>query len=248
MENVEKEHNRLQEKCDEIVALLTIYKSAYSDAIANDPNHIVRTQEYEKELENAQNEKKAFDENVYLKALNQKRILDQKYSDEYNRLKQKRKISEALCEKVISPWRNDEQVKHDISVINSSINIEYANEPDTSDTDDKEKETKINSSFIKAKVSVDRDKEFADKITKSIHSQLPGFVERSMEKLTKSIDVECTLISPFSEAKLLNTKDIMDKSIKNALLFAFWTFTICCAYIIGKGYIHSVLSEKENSD
>lgn len=247
-ENVENEHNRLQEKCDEIVAVLTIYKSAYSDTVASDPNHIIRTQEYEKELENAQNQKKDFDENVYLKALKQKRILDQKYSDEYNRLKQKIKISEALCEKVISPWRNNKQIKQDISIINNSIKIEYANEPDTSDNDDKEKDTKINSSFIKVKISVDRDKEFADRITKSVHSLLPDFVEKSMEKLTTSIDVECTLISPFSEAKLLNTKDLMNRSIKNAILFAFWTFTVCCAYIVGKGYIHSVLSESESKN
>jgi len=241
-DNVVAERDRLQGRCDEIVQLLTVYKSAYSDAVAQDPNHILRTAEYEKELESAQAEKKEFDETVYLKALAQKRSLEQKHSSEYSLLKQKKEISEELCAKVIGPWRNDSQVKKDITFINNSITVEYTNESKEKD------EVKNNTSFINVEVSVKGDKERADRIIKSLGTALPIFVEQSMEELTESTDTKCSLISPFSEAKNLNAKDFWENSFKKALLFALCAFAAYSLLVMTKGYIRSVLDESNGND
>ncbi len=238
--NITEEYTRLQNEVTKAQELLAMYKNAFAEAVAQDPGHIAKTTEYEKNLSKAIQAKETFENELYTPALEQKNTLDHVYYNEIYMLKDLRENAEELLENVVSTWRNDEEIKKQIKVINKSLTIEYATEEAT----EIEGEEKKNIAFINAQVSVPSDKEFAEFLLERIRLRMPDYVEKNIEKLVGSIDAKCTLITPFSQVKNLELEELAKSLVSKAVLFAVIGTALYFVLIAGKGYINKALDNQ----
>lgn len=192
---------------------LSIYKGAPSDVIANDQNHKETIAILEEQLSQITLERAEFMENEYNPAILQKIEYDQEYSLLSIRVNEARREAEALVEKVVAPWREDEDVQEKVSAIMESVSYEYAKLETSSPSDVSEEDQ--NKGYIKIYVEVQDDEELADFIVEQLKLRTGLFVEKHIEKMTSTARVECTLISTFS-----SVVEVADGLITTAVKFA----------------------------
>ena len=94
-----------------------------------------------------------------------------------------------------------------------------------------------NYNFIKVTVFVPNDEEFAAELLGNIKAITPAFVENNIEKLTGEVEVECTLMSTFSDVDDLNGGGMIKNAVTYALVAAVAVFALTCIIIIGKNLI-----------
>lgn len=221
-----KERDRLQAVCDEALALLTVYKSANADAVAQDPNHMVKTAEYEKMLADALEAKKSFEENVYLPSLNKRNEFEQRYAQTLTLNRNLARSSTQLSEKLLKPWRSGGKAKEDLKKLNNAITVEYSENGNT---------------FINVTVKCPNDKEFAEFAVNRVKAYMPDLIEENFHILSNA-NITCTLLTPWAEVKALNA-DKLWKDIKSfTILFALCALAIYLVAVAGKGYIKRTLN------
>lgn len=206
------EYKRLDDECRRITELLTIYKSANADAVAEDPNHVIRTGEYEELLESALAEKTKFENEIYKKSLDRKNALEQNVNKEFFKLSDLRNEAQARTEELLVLWREDAEVKSLVSVVKKSINVSYDKQAKN------DKETEENCAFINIDVSVKGDRETAKYIIERLHKITPAYVETTAEKYVKNINTDCMLITPFSSVRNMSTSGIFERMAKVGIL------------------------------
>ncbi len=236
-DGITEEYTRLQEEITKAQELLAMYKNAFAEAVAQEPGHIAKTAEYENNLTEAIKAKEEFESDIYTPALEQKNSLDRIFLKKLYLLKNLRENAEVLTEKVVSGWRNNKDIEKDIRIINEALTIEYA----TEEADGSDGEEIKNIAFINVDVSVPTDREFAEFILERIKLCMPDYVEKNIEKLVGSIDAKCTLITPFSQVKNLETDGLAESIISRALIFAAAGGALYFAAVAGKGYINKAL-------
>lgn len=235
---INEEYSRLQSNYDNALSLLTLYKSASTDAVAEDPNHTVITASYEKMLAEAIAEKEAFEKNVYLPAQSEINRLSQETAKKYYQHKFVRRELEEACEKALSGWRSLPETSSRIEAIQKSLTA-------TKILETPEDENGSSKAFFKIRVSVKRDRQLATDIISAVHEKTEFFVERAAEKLTGQSDAVCVLISPYSNPTTVSVFNHVKKAGTSAFLFAFAAFAVYCAFVISRGYIKRAMDEMD---
>lgn len=230
------EYTKLQEECANVLNMLKLYKSANADAVAQDPNHLKKTAEYEAMLDEAFSEKKDFENNVYLPVLAKKTLFEQELSIGMYELKQLRQNAERLTEAVVAPWRNNSEVKNNVALAVKSLEISHESLAGGSENSDV-------TAFIKINVSVVGDKAFADTLIKKLCEVTPLYTERFIEKSSGSINSTCTLMTPYSHAKDINDKGIAVDCVKNAVIATVFALALYCFFVVSRNYVKRAMEE-----
>lgn len=233
---IEEQYNVLNNERTRINDLLKTYKSA-QDEIAKQPDHLAKIAEYEQALAEAEKAWKEYKTNVYDPAVAYKRELDEKNFFAKRNLTDARKLADELVEKVVSKWRNNDEVKSLVSSIQTSVTYQYTKILDNSAADQKVENQ--NTSFLVISVSVAKDSELANKIVEMIKDRTPSFVEKEVERLTGVAEADCTLTSTFVESRNL----VESSFVKNVVIFgiigAVAAVVVACAIII----VYNILPE-----
>lgn len=238
---IDKRHSELVAQYEKYYALLEVYKSAFSDKVADQPSHIEKTQEYEDAVAKALDELEDYRNNYYYPKTIQKTAL----IDEFNRaradLKEKRDTADEKVEIVLAQWRNDPEVQRIVSIIRESVTYKYATIVEDDIIKDSanvnEVEQNTNFSFLEISVNVSNDKEAAQLIVEKIKERTPDFIILNLEKLTGVAEAKCTLISTFAEAKKIGQESVIKNILIFAAIAAAVVVVIACAVIIIKGIL-----------
>lgn len=238
--SVEENHyNNLLKEYNRIFEVLSVYKQAAVESIADEAQHKAMIAEYEENLKLAEEELNRYFNEVYYPKMEEKLKLQTSYNLISLELKEKRTAAESAIEKVVSVWREDKDVKNKIQIINDSATYEYAKllVPNTSEKNLDEVVDVHNKGYIKITLSVCNDEEFANLLVERYKSRVPEFVEKHMEEITGTTSAKCTLISPFSTVKEKKASSISNM-IKLAVLFAivalFFVYAICLLHYVVK--------------
>lgn len=194
---IEYKKSYYDQEYSKIFGQLSVYKGANSDVIADDEHHKEMIVTLEAQLSQILAERAKFMEEEYNPASIKKREYDEAYSLLSIQVNEARREAEALVEKVVAPWRANEDVKKKMDVIKESVSYEYAKLEASSASDDTTGENQ-NKGYIKIYVEVQDDEELADYIVESLKSRTGPFVEKHIEKMTNAARVDCKLISTFS--------------------------------------------------
>ena len=237
MQNLINEHERLQKNYDSALSLLSLYKSASADAVAQDPNHLVKTAEYEEMLKQALDEKQSFETNVYQKALSEKSHLEQELNAKAYSLKKLRNEASAAVEEILAPWRADSAITRKVADIHRSMSFEHESYTK------KDGENTENIAIISVDVSVIKDRELAKFIIEKLHTAMPDFVEKTAEQYEKNLNAKCKLITPFAEVHKLDEGDSLSNTARTGIICGLSALALYCVFVVVKSYIKRALEE-----
>ena len=252
---VENNYEVLVNAYNRIFDLLSVYKQAAVDSIADDAAHKAMIAEYEEKLKAAEKARDDYFAGEYSTVMNGKLELQTQYNLASIDVKEKRVAAEEAIEKVVAPWRsNNKEIREKIAIITKSATYEYAKLLVSETNKDDENSADVqNKGYIKITLSVADDEEFANWLVERYKSRVPDFVEKHMEEITGTTNVDCTLISPFSTAKQEND-GIIANVVKFALIFAVvgvvLTYIICLIQnsVVGKNTKTKVLDVATDDD
>lgn len=231
---IQNHYDHLQSVYHEAFSQLELYKSANSDFIADDENHQQKIKEYEIELKRATEAKENYYSETYAPMIAAKYKAEVAYKEATDALDEARRSEEKLVEKVLSAWRSSDAVQKNLKSIYDGVSFAYATREVKSGSSTSQVE---NYNFIKVTVFVPNDEEFAAELLGNIKAITPAFVENNIEKLTGEVEVECTLMSTFSDVDDLNGGGMIKNAVTYALVAAVAVFALTCIIIIGKNLI-----------
>ena len=242
---IQDTYNNLVADYNEIYNLLNIYKSAQSDKIADNDNHAKKIAEYEEKLAVASAAKDEYEKSTYNPAIKNKLELEEKAAKASELVKNTRKESEELTEKLVSKWRKNKEVSKEIQKVSQSVKFEFAtrevnNGNATVDVD--------NSIFLIISVATSEGEEFAEKVVESIKTITPGFMEKNIERLTGATEPYCTLISTLSTSHNLDAKDMIKNAIVFAVLGGAIACVVFCGIVIMKNTVLAAVKSPEKSE
>ena len=229
---IEKRYSDLKLEYEKIYDLLNTYKTAPSDEVAKDPNHSAKISEYEEKLALADQTLTEYKQNIYDPAITDKLLKEEEFASIKRLVDDTRLVAEELSEKLISKWREKDDVQEMMSVITSSVSFKYAKVMDGITADTAENQ---NSAFLIINVSVDNDKDAADLIIERIKSVTPEFAEQSLERLVGSIEPKCRLVSTFANTEELGGGEVIKKAVIFAAALALVSVACACTLIVAKG-------------
>lgn len=194
-----------------IYNLLNAYLGAYQSSTENGANDasasdlLAEISKYEVKLEEAAAEMKVSKED-YDTASAEKLTNDVHLAQAKENVKNTRIAMETALEEVLTPWREKEDVRKNISVIRDSVSFEYAKlNESASNAAAVENE---NAAFLVITVNVDNDEEMAEFITEQIILLAPDYVEKNIERITDASDPRCSLISTFANTSENSNDDL----------------------------------------
>ncbi len=239
---IETEMKSLEDKYDDIFNLLQTYESA-QDQVASQPEHLAMIAEYEKQLDAAAKARDSYKAEKYDPAVAKNQEINEAYFLSIRALDDARKSSDELVEKVVAPWRNNEENKALVNLIRQSVTYNYAKIVDSENSVDSKENQNI--AFLEISVSVAGDEELASRIVDLIKSRTPDFVEKNIERLTGNIEPQCTLISTFVTSDDISESSLTKDIVIYAVVFAVVAAVMTCAVIIVKGLLPADLFEKK---
>lgn len=240
---IEDEYNNYVQEYNRVYELLEIYKTAYSETIAKDPNHLAKIAEYETLLDQLTSTLDEYEKNTYNPAIEKKLEIDKEYAEARQELKKSREVADELVEKVVSVWREDEEVKKLVNTIQESVTYNYAKVIDSDKV--AESTENQNSAFLVISVSVEHDEETADMLVENIKKIVPAFVEKQIERITGTNEVHCTLISTFTESEDISEISLVKNIVSYAVAIAIIVTVLASIVIIIKGVLPADLFEKK---
>ena len=198
------------QRYNEIVSLLQVYKGAYTDVIADAESHKAMITRLETELLEVE-EKRSAASAEYESIMLQKAELTEKWMSKVTETNEARRNAKALAEVVLNAWREDPEVRSKVETIMNSVTYSYA-KLDGADSSTKTA-TSQNKGYIKITVCVDNDKEMADFIVDELKRTIPSFVEHHIEEVSLSVQVDCYLISTVSSPKRVGDNPVVNAAI-----------------------------------
>ena len=226
----QKNYEEKQKAYDDIYNLLSVYKSATSDKIAEDPEHVQKMKQYEADLEAAKLEKKEAEENYYVASQN---ALEATHNLEAAKeaASSAKKNAEELAEDILEQWREEEKNKKKISLINESLSYKYIDV----ETADKATGEKANRQFLIVSISVEKEEELAKTLLCNIRDRLPTFVEENIDTADSDEETVCTLISTAAEVENLSKNSLVKEIAKFALITSFMSLAVSCIIVVWIG-------------
>jgi len=240
---IEAEYNNLNNERVRIHDLLKMYKSA-QDEIAKQPDHLAKIAEYEQRLAEVEQAWRTYKTEKYDPAVSKKLQLEEEYYLAKRTLKDARETADELVEKVLSKWRENEDVRNLVSVIQRSVTYEYTKILDN--TTANQKVENQNTSFLVITVAVERDSEMAETIVQMIKERTPSFVEKEIERITGEAEAECTLTSTFVEAKDTGDSSLIQNLIIFGVIGAVLGAAFACVGIVVTNLLPEDLRPQKN--
>lgn len=231
---IEEEYERLTQAYNNAYNVLSIYTSSPSDKVAEDEAHKAMISLYEQKLKEAEQEREAYAESTYNPAIANKLKLDAEYAQIARDVTDLRDEVKELTEAVLAPWRENEDVKEDISVIMKSVTYEYekleaSQKANTSTSKDEEP----HKGYVKVTVNVERDEEFAQFIIDQIKSNMGFYVIDHIESSGGYTKVRCELISTVGAIEETGDGTIIS-AVKFAAIAAIVALVVVCCVVIAK--------------
>lgn len=225
----QKTYEEKQKAYDDVYNLLNVYKSATSDKIVEDPEHVQKMKQYEADLEKARIEKKQAEEAYY--AASQTSL---QAAHELEAAREKAASAKAtadkLAEDILEEWREEAQNKKKISLINESISYKYIDV----ETPDKATGETTNRQFLIVSISVEKDEALAKRLLSNMRDKLPLYVEENMEN-DSDTETTCTLISTAAEVENLSKNSLVKEVAKFALITSFMSLAVACIVVVWVG-------------
>lgn len=225
----QKTYEEKQKAYDDVYNLLNVYKSATSDKIVEDPEHVQKMKQYEADLEKARIEKKQAEEAYY--AASQTSL---QAAHELEAAKEKAASAKAtadkLAEDILEEWREEAQNKKKISLINESISYKYIDV----ETPDKATGETTNRQFLIVSISVEKDEALAKRLLSNMRDKLPLYVEENIEN-DSDTKTTCTLISTAAEVENLSKNSLVKEVAKFALITSFMSLAVACIVVVWVG-------------
>ncbi|MBQ2385118.1 MAG: hypothetical protein II292_02825, partial [Clostridia bacterium] len=109
----QKNYEEKQKAYEDIYNLLSVYKSATSDKIAEDPEHVQKMKQYEADLETAKIEKKQAEE-AYYAASQDALEATHNFEAAKEAAASAKKVADELAEEILEQWRESEKNKKKI--------------------------------------------------------------------------------------------------------------------------------------
>lgn len=238
MAEIEEKYNRLNNAYTGIYNLLGIYMSVSAEELATE-EHRLQIKLLEQKLEEARIERNAFAENAYYPALSETQALENEYIICAHTVSDNRKQADNLREALLEEWRDLDGVTEDVKRITGALSFSYEIPGDEDSIIKAEKKNSTDSdkvktpySFLKVYVSVEGDEEFADFIIERLKTILPEYTEESLEHFYGVVNVNCTLTSPFSKARMIDSKSIVTSTALIAIVAFVAIGAVICLVIL----------------
>ena len=239
----QKNYEEKQKAYEDVYNLLNIYKSATSDKIAEDPEHVQKMKQYEADLETAKQAKKIAEEEYY--AASQTDLeATHKLEAAKEAAASARKKADDLAEDILEQWREEAKNKKKISLINESLSYKYIDV----ETADKATGETTNRQFLIVSISVERDEALAKRLLCNIRDRLPVFVEENIDTSNSDEETVCTLISTAAEIENLSKNSLIKEIVKFALISAFMALAVTCIVVVWVGMSKKSPAAKEEND
>ena len=243
----ETTYNALLDEYENRYNELYMYLSA-QDEIAKGENHAATIQYYEKKLEEARDALEAFTPE-YLDKKTEKASNADALVKAKNDVIDKRYLAQEAAEKVLASWRQKNDVKNLVHIINDSVSYEYAKLVEgVSAGTVAESEGNQNAAFLVITVNVPKDRETAEMIVEKLKERVPYFVEDNIERLTGVNDPKCTLISTFGDVVKIGGSGLIKAVITYALIAAVLVVVVAAFIIVVKGVLPPDVFEKKEKN
>ena len=239
MADLEYEYSYMNTEYNRVYGQLQMYKDAYADSLV-DENHLATIAKLEAKLDELEAKRSEFEINKYrptqlVRMAANQRLEEASLANYYARLDYN-EAAEAAREQ----WREKEEVKELIDIIDKSVKYEYTKlfddeelESSTSTSDDPNKEN-LNRSFITITVAVENSKDDAELIVSSLKKSFPTYIDRYIEQNSGALRIECTNITPFAAAKLLDVGGLIKGAITTCVLVVVLAVIAYCAWVVFK--------------
>ena len=239
----QKNYEEKQKAYEDVYNLLNIYKSATSDKIAEDPEHVQKMKQYEADLETAKQAKKIAEEEYY--AASQTALeATHKFEAAKEAAASARKKADDLAEDILEQWREEAKNKKKISLINESLSYKYIDV----ETADKATGETTNRQFLIVSISVERDEALAKRLLCNMRDRLPVFVEENIDTSNSDEETVCTLISTAAEIENLSKNSLVKEIAKFALITAVMALAVTCIVVVWVGMSKKSPAAKEEND
>lgn len=239
----QKNYEEKQKAYEDVYNLLNIYKSATSDKIAEDPEHVEKMKQYEADLETAKQAKKIAEEEYY--AASQTALeATHKLEAAKEAAASARKKADDLAEDILEQWREEAKNKKKISLINESLSYKYIDV----ETADKATGETTNRQFLIVSISVERDEALAKRLLCNMRDRLPVFVEENIDTSNSDEETVCTLISTAAEIENLSKNSLVKEIAKFALIAAVMALAVTCIVVVWVGMSKKSPAAKEEND
>ena len=239
----QKNYEEKQKAYEDVYNLLNIYKSATSDKIAEDPEHVQKMKQYEADLETAKQAKKIAEEEYY--AASQTALeATHKLEAAKEAAASARKKADDLAEDILEQWREEAKNKKKISLINESLSYKYIDV----ETADKATGETTNRQFLIVSISVERDEALAKRLLCNMRDRLPVFVEENIDTSNSDEETVCTLISTAAEIENLSKNSLVKEIAKFALIAAVMALAVTCIVVVWVGMSKRSPAAKEEND
>lgn len=226
----QKTYEEAQKAYDDVYDLLNIYKSATSDKIAEDPEHVQKMKQYEADLETARLNKKQAEEEYYAASQTALQATHDLEAAKEEAISAKMTADE-LAEDILEEWREEAQNKKKISLINESISYKYIDV----EAPDKATGETTNRQFLIVSISVEKDEALAKRLLANMRDKLPAYVVENTETKDSDAETVCTLISTAAEVENLSKNSLVKEVAKFALITSFMSLAVACIVVVWVG-------------
>ncbi len=241
-QNIVDEYSRVSNQ-------LNMYKSASDTATEKDPNHAAMVAKLTAQLDSIAAERLDYETNVYNPIIQKKLNMEKEYAAAVEKLNDTRDAADEALEKVLSPWRENPEVRDNIRKIKKALSFQYINATEipkgaviTEDT-----ENEVNSSFLIVSVTSEEGKEFTEELIGQISAITPDFVEKTVERFSKTNQARCILISTFATAKATNADSMIMDIALFAVLASVAAVAVAAVAMISKALLPAELFDKKSS-
>ncbi len=245
---IEEEYKERQQKYDNIVNELSIYKGAESgngqDTL--DPDHKAKVSAIEAELEIAKKELDEYAANTYYPAVRKKLLMNSEINAARLDLKEKLDAAEEAAEKLLAPWRERSDIQEKISAIKGSVTYEYAKivNDDKSSTNVENQ----NQAFLVVSILVEDNEALANEIINAIKLRLPDYAEKNIEIITGTNEAKCKIVSTFASVDDLTSSSLVKKAVLFSAAAAVIAIVIFCTAVVLKGMLSRQLPIEESKE
>lgn len=237
---IEERYNTLNEEYTRVEKIIEVYKSVWSESVANDPGHAEATQRYQDLLDEIAEKRNTYRDEVRAPEVTKKLELNKEMAVAKQTLKDAREAYDDASSKVISQWRQDPEVKKLVTAMSAAISCEYmqlfegVDIPEGENIDPASLE---NSRFLVLTIKTSEGQELAEDILKRIFDVAPDYVEENLERLSGATEPQCSIISTLANA----TEQGESSPIKSAAVFAAIGAVVVAAVFVLVVIIKSLL-------
>ena len=244
---IEERYTTLTEEYDRLEKIIEVYKSVWSESVANDPGHAEATQRYQDLLDAISEERNRYRDEIRAPEVAKKLELNKKMAVARQTLKDAREAYDDASAKVISQWRQDPDVKKLVTSMSNAITCEYMQFFDDIEIpagENIDPASLENTRFIVLNIKTSEGQELAEDILQRIFNVAPDYVEENLERLSGATEPQCSVISTLANA----TEQGESSAVKTTAIFALVGIVAAAAIFVIVIIIKSLLNANAEAE